>query len=406
MMAAADRASPHPAPLSGVTVLDLTQIYNGPYATFLMAMAGAEVIKVEPREGEFLRRRDARSGAGVPFAMLNANKRSIALDLKSTRGREIFLGLTRKADVIVENFAPGVVARLGIGYDTVRPLNARIVYASGSGYGQTGPYREYPAMDLTVQAMSGVMSVTGFANSPPVKAGAALCDFFGGVHLYGAIATALFNRERSGEGCFIDVAMLEAVYPSLASNIGSIYSERDDLPPRTGNRHGGLSLCPYNVYPAFDGFIAVICNSDKHWQSLLRAMDRNDLLDSPRFATMRDRVHEMDAVDALVGAWTRTLDRKALFERLLAHRVPCAPVRELREVVADPHLRARGMLLEVEHPEYGRIVVCRSPMNYVGLTQPEYRFSPRCGADNARILGGWLGLSPSEIEALRRDSVI
>jgi formyl-CoA transferase len=394
------------APLAGVTVLDLTQIYNGPYATFLMAMAGAEVIKVEPREGEFLRRRDARSGAGVPFAMLNANKRSVTLDLKTPRGRELFLALAREADVIVENFAPGVVDRLGIGYEAVKALNPRVIYASGSGYGQSGPYRAYPAMDLTVQAMSGVMSVTGFPNAPPVKAGAALCDFFGGVHLYGAIATALFHRERDGEGCYIDVAMLEAVYPSLASNIGSIYAERDDLPPRTGNRHGGLSLCPYNVYPAADGYVAIICNSDKHWQSLLDAMGRADLTASDRFRTMRDRVGRMDEVDELVGAWTRNRDRKALFDLLVQHRVPCAPVRELREAVNDPHMRERGMLLEVEHPAYGRIVVCRSPLHYAGMPQPDYQVSPERGGDNERILGGRLGLSLAELDALRRDNVI
>lgn len=398
--------APRSAPLAGIGVLDLTQIYNGPYATFLMAMAGAEVIKIEPREGEFLRRRDARSGAGVPFAMLNANKSSVTLDLKTDRGRELFLKLARGADVVVENFAPGVVKRLGIDYEAVAAVNPDIVYASGSGYGQTGPYREYPAMDLTVQAMSGVMSITGFPDAPPVKAGAALCDFFGGVHLYGAITTALFNRERHGGGCYIDVAMLEAVYPSLASNIGSIHSERDDIPQRTGNRHGGMSLCPYNVYPAADGFIAIICNSDKHWQSLLQAMGRVDLAGLDRYKSMRDRVRVMDEIDALVGAWTYGFDRKALFDLLVAHRVPCAPVRELREVVADAHMHARGMLLEVDHPTYGKIVVCRSPLNFVGTAQPDYRLSPDCGGDNARILSDRLGLSIADIDALRRDHII
>lgn len=399
-------SDPARAPLDGIRVLDLTQIYNGPYATFLMAMAGAEVIKIEPREGEFLRRRDARSGAGVPFAMLNANKRSVTLDLKGQRGKEIFLALVRDADVVVENFAPGVVDRLGIGYEAAKAENPRIIYASGSGYGQSGPYRSYPAMDLTVQAMSGVMSVTGFPNAPPVKAGAALCDFFGGVHLYGAIATALFRRERDGSGCYIDVAMLDAVYPSLASNIGSVYAERDDLPPRTGNRHGGLSLCPYNVYPAADGYIAIICNSDKHWHSLLGAMERSDLAKSDKYASMRDRVSRMDEVDELVGAWTQGRDRTALFDLLVQHRVPCAPVRELREAMSDPHLHSRGMLLEIDHPSYGHIVVCRSPLRYAGLRQPEYRVSPDKGADNDAVLTEWLGLSADEVQALRRDDVI
>jgi formyl-CoA transferase len=393
-------------PLSGVRVLDLTQIYNGPYATFLMAMAGAEVIKVEPPGGEFLRRRDARSGAGVPFAMLNANKRSISLNLKAPRGRKLFFDLVRSADVIAENFAPGVMDRLGVGYDVVNAINPRIIYAAGSGYGNDGPYRNYPAMDLTVQAMSGVMSVTGFADNAPVKSGAALCDFFGGVHLYGAIATALFQRERTGRGTRIDVAMLEAVYPSLASSIGMLHGERDDIPLRTGNRHGGLSLCPYNVYAAKDGYVAIICNNDKHWLSLLEAMGRPELGKDPRMTTMRDRVANMATVDKIITSWTSQMSRDALFERLATHRVPSAPVRDLHEVVADRHMRQRGMLLEITHPHYGEITVCRSPLNYADARQPEYRPSPECGEDNDAIYSSELGLAEAEIETLIREGVI
>lgn len=393
-------------PLSGVQVLDLTQIYNGPYATFLMAMAGADVIKVEPPGGEFLRRRDARSGAGVPFAMLNANKRSVSLNLKTDRGRELFLDLVRSADVVAENYAPGVMDRLGLGYDVVSTINPRIVYASGSGYGIDGPYRDYPAMDLTVQAMSGVMSVTGFSENSPVKSGAALCDFFGGVHLYGAITTALFQRERTGKGARIDVAMLDAVYPSLASSIGMTYGERNDIPLRTGNQHGGLSLCPYNVYPARDGFVAIICNSDKHWLSLLEAMGRDDLKTSAEMATMRDRVRNMSAVDEMVKAWTSGFDKQELFEILIAHRVPSAPVRDLPEVMKDPHMHLRGMLTEIDHPEYGPITVCRSPLNFTGAPQQTYRPSPRYAADNAAVYGGLLDLDDSEIEALRNAGVL
>jgi formyl-CoA transferase len=390
-------------PLSGVRVLDLTQIYNGPYATFLMAMAGAEVIKVEPPGGEFLRRRDARSGAGVPFAMLNGNKRSISLNLKTERGRELFLELVKAADIVAENYAPGVMDRLGLGYDKLKEANPRIVFASGSGYGADGPYRDYPAMDLTVQAMSGVMSVTGFPENSPVRSGAALCDFFGGIHLYGAIVTALFRRERTGLGCRIDVAMLEAVYPSLASSIGMTYGERDDIPLRTGNRHGGLSLCPYNVYPASDGHVAIICNSDKHWQALLDAMGRTDLKDRPETATMRDRVARMAEIDDMVAAWSRQLSRDALFAKLVAHRVPSAPVRDLHEVIADPHMIERGMLLQIAHPHYGEITVCRSPMNYAGVPQAAYRPSPDYAADNAAIYAGELGL---DLDALHQAGVV
>lgn len=399
-------ASQTDLPLSGIRVLDLTQIYNGPYATFLMAMAGAEVIKVEPPGGEFLRRRDARSGAGVPFAMLNANKKSISLNLKTERGRGLFLDLARSVDVVAENYAPGVMDRLGLSFEKLCEVNPKIVYASGSGYGIEGPYRDYPAMDLTVQAMSGVMSITGFTENAPVKSGAALCDFFGGVHLYGAIITALLRRERTGKGARIDVAMLEAVYPSLASSIGMTYGQRSDVPLRTGNRHGGLSLCPYNVYPTSDGFIAIICNNDKHWHSLLDAMGREDLRGSPNYAEMRDRVHNMAEVDELVGGWTSTFKKQALFDHLISHRVPCAPVRDLPEVLKDRHMHERGMLMDIDHPDYGPITVPGSPLRFVGIPQAEYRVSPAYAMHNYDVMRELLNLDSEEVDALRKEGVL
>jgi formyl-CoA transferase len=392
--------------MSGVTVLDLTQIYNGPYATFLMAMAGAEIIKVEPPDGEFLRRRTARRGSGIPFAMLNANKRAVALNLKTERGRAVFLDLVRGVDVVAENFAPGVMERLGLGYDALAAVNPRLIYASGSGYGQTGPYRSLPAMDLTVQAMSGIMSITGFPDSPPVKSGPALCDFSGGVHMFGAIATALFDRERTGRGAFIDISMLETVYPMLASNIGSLYSNEGTVPERTGNRHGGLALCPYNVYPTSDGHLAIICNNDRHWERLLAAMGRDDLIGFEPYATMTERVRRMEDVDRLVGEWTRARRRADAYEALAAHRVPCAPVRGLDEVVADRCLHERGMLLDVDHPDFGPVTLCRSPLRFAGIEQPPYQVSPRCGADTADVLRERLGLSDADLAGLAADAAI
>jgi CoA:oxalate CoA-transferase len=185
-------------PMQDLVVIDLTQIYNGPYATYLMALAGATVIKVEPPGGESLRRRGAVGGAGLPFAMLNGCKQSIMLDLKTEEGKQALKALAAKADVLVENFSPGAMDRLGLGDAVLQALNPRLIYASSSGYGRNGPYAKYPAMDLTIQAMSGAVEVTGFPDNPPVKAGPAIADFFAGIHLYGAIATALFERERSG----------------------------------------------------------------------------------------------------------------------------------------------------------------------------------------------------------------
>lgn len=393
-------------PLSGITVLDLTQVYQGPYCTFLMANAGAEVIKVEPPGGEFLRRRDARPGASIPFAMLNGNKRSISLNLKVARGRELFLSLCEDADVVIENFAPGVMDRLGVGYEAVREHNPGIVFASGSGYGQEGRYRDLTAMDLTVQAMSGLMSTTGFPDSPPVKAGAAVCDFFGGTHLFGAINMALLHRERTGEGSRIDVAMLDSVFPSMASNIGGVYSPSKDVPSRTGNQHGGMSLVPYNVYAAADGWVAIICNHNGHWHQLLRAMAREDLIDEPRYAEVKDRVACMEEVDGLIEAWTRTRSRDDLYARLREYRVPCAPVRELQETLDDPHLHERGMLFHVDHPTFGRIALCRSPIRLEGRPPPEYREPPAYGEDNEAIYGERLGLDAKALAELREQQVI
>jgi len=393
-------------PLAGLTVIDLGQIYNGPYCTFLMAMAGAKIIKIEARGGENLRRRGVVGGAALPFAMLNSNKNFATLNLKTERGRELLRAMVRKGDVLVENFAPGAMERLGVGYETLREINPRLIYGSGSGYGLSGPNRNYPAMDLTVQAMAGIMNVTGFADRPPVKAGPALCDFFGGVHLYGAIMTALYEREKTGIGRLVEVSMQEAVYASLSSNLGLHYSMGNAVPPRTGNRHGGLAEAPYNVYPTRDGHIAIICVNETHWKSLLKAMQREDLLVDPRFADLKRRVEHMDEVDELVAGFTEQQPKKALFDLLMAHRVPCAPVRDLDEVVNDAHMHARRALEWVEHPMYGRVCLPNSPLRFEGVEPLPIRPSAELGRDNRSIYGDWLGLSDGDIEQLIEQEVI
>ena len=392
-------------PLDGVTVIDLSQIYNGPYATFLMATAGATVIKIEPPGGESLRRRGVVGGAALPFAMLNGCKQSLVLNLKTAAGKAVLRDLVREADVLVENFAPGVMQRLGVGAEALQAINPRLIYAQSSGFGSSGPYRDYPAMDLTVQAMAGVMSITGFADRPPVKAGPALCDFFAGTHLYGAITTALYEREKTGLGRQVEVAMMDAVYPSLSSSLGLHFGSGGDVPPRTGNRHGGMAEAPYNVYPASDGYIAIICVGDVHWRSLLSAMQRDDLAGDPRFASLKDRVANIDSVDALVSEWTASRSKQALFEHLMANRVPCAPVRDLDEVVNDPHLHERGALQWQEHPELGRIVVMQSAMRYKDSAPRTLEPSRALGADTEAVLRR-VDRTDDEIAALRRDGVV
>jgi CoA:oxalate CoA-transferase len=393
-------------PLTGLLVLDLGQIYNGPYCSFLLARAGATVIKIEPPGGENMRRRAVVGGAILPFAMLNSNKRFITLNLKSEAARDLLLDLSAKADVVVENFAPGVMDRLGVGPQALLKRNPRLVYGAGSGFGWTGPYREYPAMDLTVQAMSGVMSITGEADGPPMKAGPALCDFFGGVHLYGAIVTALFERERTGEGRFVEVAMLDAVYPSLSSALGLWYGTQGAAPARTGNRHSGLAEAPYNVYPTNDGWLALICVTDQHWQSLTTAMQRVDLQSDERLGSLKGRVANMDEVDALVSAWTRRFGKEELFALLMRHRVPCAPVRELSEVTSDTHMRQRGTLQTIHHPTLGEIPLYAGPMRFEGSDEIEIEPSKALGADTDDILAELLGKSAADISALRQMGAV
>jgi crotonobetainyl-CoA:carnitine CoA-transferase CaiB-like acyl-CoA transferase len=388
-------------PLSGIVVLDLGQIYNGPYCSFLLARAGATVIKIEPPGGENMRRRAVVGGAILPFAMLNSNKSFVTLNLKSEAGRGVFLDMAKKADIVVENFAPGVMDRLGVGPKTLMELNPRLIYGAGSGFGWSGPYRDYPAMDLTVQAMSGVMSITGEADGPPMKAGPALCDFFGGVHLFGAVMTALYERERTGKGGFVEVAMLDAVYPALSSSLGLWFGSQGAVPQRTGNRHGGLAESPYNVYPTADGWLALICVTDQHWKNLTTAMERIDLQSDERLGTLKGRVAHMDEVDALVSSWTKRFGKEELFALLMRHRVPCAPVRELGEVTSDAHMHERGTLQRIEHPDLGTIPLFAGPMRFYGEDPIEIAPSKALGADTNDVLSGLLGKSDAEIKTLK-----
>jgi len=394
------------SPLEGMLVLDLGQVYHGPYCGLLLSFMGARVLKIEPPEGDIVRRRK-RNVEPYPLVMLNSNKESVVLDFKHPEGKALFLRLVRRADVVVENFAAGVMDRLGLGWEVLRAANPRLVFGTGKGFGLSGPYRDLPAMDLTIQAMSGIMNATGFPDLPPVKAGPAVCDFLAAVHLFGGIMSALLHRERTGEGQLVEVSMHEAAVVALASALGAFMDGDGGVPERTGNRHPALAIAPYNVYPTRDGFVAIFTASERHWHSIARVLGREDLLDNPDYASTPSRAAHMDEIDALVEAWTRGRGKDEVMAELTLAHVPCAPVRTTAEVVHDPHLKARGHWTEVDHPRRGKTLVPNSPIRLHGSAPGRVeRPAPLLGQDTDRVLAELLALGSEELAALHARGVI
>jgi crotonobetainyl-CoA:carnitine CoA-transferase CaiB-like acyl-CoA transferase len=390
--------------LDGVVVLDLGQIYNGPYCSLLLAHLGADVIKVEPISGENTRGR-VRGKESYAYVMLGSNKKTISINLKTPRGHQLFLELVKQADLVVENFANGTMERLGLSYDQLSKENPRIILASARGYDTRGPLRDYPAMDLTVQAMTAVMAVTGYPDSPPVKAGVALSDLMGGATLaLGAIA-ALYQRESSGRGQHVEVAMQDAILPTLASNIAGYYESGGTLPERIGNRHGGLAVGPYNTYRCRDGWIAVLCSGDRQWASLTNVIGRPELKDARNYRTPSERAGVIQEIDRIVEEWTLTQSRDEAVARLVEAKVPCAPVRSLAELLEDDFLE-KGMLPSIDHPTLGKVRVFGNPVRLSDADERPISPAPPLGHDTNEILRHRLGLDQQTLDALREEEII
>lgn len=391
--------------LDGIVVLDLGQVYNGPYCTHLLRHLGAEVIKIEPFSGDPIRWRSDEATSGQAFKFLNAGKKSLRLDLRSSQGHTLMLQLVAKADVVVENFAPGTAAKLGIDWETLHQTNPRVILASGSGYGSSGPNASLRGMDITVQAMTGVLAATGFPDAPPVKSGPAVADFSGGTHLAAAILAALFQRERSGFGQHVEVSMQDALLPMLTSNLAGLLESDGAFPERTGNRHGGLSVCPYNVYPTADGWIAVLCLRSQHWYQLCTLMDRHDLADDPSLSSPAGRVARMDELDELIETWTAEYPTNELCDELQRAGIPCASVRRLAELLNDEHLRARGMVRETS--ANGRQdTIFGSPLVLHDAPAQAVTPAPVLGADVEAVLRDKLELSAEAITELREHAIV
>jgi CoA:oxalate CoA-transferase len=392
-------------PLEGIRVIDLGQIFAAPYCTLQLALMGAEVIKVEPPgTGETLRRAEASpGGVGYSFLMLNANKRSITLNLKHPRGREIILKLLEQADVLVENYSAGVMESFGLAYADLHDRFPRLIYASAKGYGSDGAWARLGAMDSTVQASSGFLSVTGFADRSGVKTPATFIDMGTGSHLVSGILAALLQRERAGAGQKVEVTMLDTCIPALTGLIADVMQGRKL--ERLGNRH--RNACPCDVYRAADGEVLIFCLTEAHWRTLVRLMDRQELIGVPQFKDHAARLKCAEEVDQIVAGWARRYRRDELVQLLLAHGVPCAPVRAIEEVVADPETARRQMLSDSEFPTRGPIKVVGSPVKMSAAPQPARPSMrpPVLGEHTAEVLAA-IGIDSEEIKRLRSDGVI
>ncbi|HYB91885.1 MAG TPA: CoA transferase [Candidatus Binataceae bacterium] len=392
-------------PLDGIRIIDLGQVYAAPYCTLQLAYMGADVIKIEPPvQGELLRRPDVSpGGANYTFLMLNAQKKSVTLNLKHPRGKEIILDLLRDADVLVENYLDGVMESFGLGYEQIAPRFPRLIYASGKGYGSNSRWAKLGAMDNTVQAASGFIDITGFADRG-VKTSATFIDMGTGSHLVSGILAALIQRGRTGRGQKVEVAMLDVAIPALTSVLGTVLQGRKFA--RLGNRHWGA--CPTNLYPARDGDMLIFCVTEEHWRILARKMGREDLIKDPRYATTGARLRIADEVDALVADWTRTRRREDIIQLLLDAGVPCAPVRTVDEVIADPETTSREMLIDGEYPTRGPIKFVGTPVKLSDAPSPSARTlkrAPMLGEHTAEVLAA-LGIGAADLERLRADGVI
>lgn len=393
--------------LDDIRVLDLTHVYNGPYATLMLASLGAEVIKVEPpRRGETARKIYKIPGTeeSYPFIMLNSNKKGITLNLKATRGKELFKELAKRADVVAENFAVGVMNHLGLGYEVLKALNSRLIYAAGTGYGRNGPYSSYPAFDPVIQAMVGIMSATGFPDGPPVKAGPPVTDILGGIHLCAGILAALHQRGRTGEGTLVETSLYEAALGPMITQMAS-YMTRG-IQGRFGNTAPGRAFSPYNCYQAKDGHVLLLVADEVKWRSFCHILGREDLLTDPRFATNAARIQHFDEMDVIVGDWVARHSKQEVMERLSGADITCGIVQEVPEVLADPHLRARGTLREIDHPVAGTVTVLASPLRIGGQTPAVDSPSPTLGQHNDYVYGELLGLSAAELAELKEQGVI
>jgi CoA:oxalate CoA-transferase len=392
-------------PLEGLKIIDLTRVLAGPFSTMLLADMGADVIKVEnPKSGDDSRAfAPFKNGLSAYFVSLNRSKRGVTLNLKEERGKEILKNLVRKSDVLVENYKPGTMKKLGLDYEVLSKVNPRLIYAASSGFGQTGPYSSRAAYDLILQGMSGFMSITGFDAEHPVKAGSSIADVFAGLFTAVGILAALEHRNKTGEGQMVDVAMMDCMIATLENAIASFDCTKK--PPKPiGNVH--RSIGPFATIPASDGLINVCVGNEELWHKFCDAMGMKEYITDERFANNKSRVENSVELVNIIATYSSKRTAAELMKVLDEVYVPCGPIMNIEQVVNDPQVKARNMIVELDHGEAGKFMAPGVPIHFSRTPASIRSIAPVLGEHNFEVFEKELGLGREDLEKLRKDGVI
>lgn len=393
--------------LQNLTVLDLTRVVAGPFAGAILGDLGAHVIKIEmPEKGD-----DARAygpyenGESMYYANLNRNKKGITLNLKSEKGKEVFLKLVKKADILLENYRPGVMEKLGLGYDVLREMNDQLIYGAISGFGSYGPYSHRPGYDIISQGMGGLMSVTGAKGGDPTRSGNAMGDILGGMNLVIGVLAAVNARNITGHGQRVDISLVDSVVASL-ENAYIRYFKSGKLPVRSGNAYA--SIAPYDSYQAKDGQVIIACGNQKLYEKLCgEVLDMSWMITDERFLTVPLRVENNELQKKYIEEWTMQYTVDEIVEKVLAHGIPAGPIYNVKQITEDDHIaNARAMFIEIDHPVIGKMKVNGSPIKLLDTMPRIHCPAPTLGQHNEAILCDMLGYTADELNELREQKVI
>ena len=394
-------------PLKGIRILDLTWVLSGPFATMILGDLGAEVIKIERLEVGDIARGNGPivNGLSTYFLSLNRGKKSVTLNLASEQGREVFFKLVKQVDVVVENFVPGTMDKLGLGYQVLNKHNRRLIYAACSGFGQTGPYAAKPAFDVIIQAMGGIMSITGEPNGPPVRPGVSLGDIAAGLYLCIAILTALQERNVSGKGQMIDISMLDCQL-AIQENAFVRYLATGEVPHSLGTRHPVFT--PFQVFPTKDGYIAIATMGGvkDQWPLFCAAIGRLNIMDDERFQTGWLRTQNYEVLEPILNEAMKARATSEWIAEFEAVNIPCGPVNSIDQVAADPQVADRGMIAEVRHASAGNFKVVNTPIKFSRTACGVEKACPDLGEHTEEVLKDLLGMTAREIRRLREAGVV